>query len=419
MTSIAYAALWMFVFVLPWEGVIRIGGTAIASRATGVLAMGFTLFAVLFSARIRRLGLLHIAALLFVLIAGVDLFVYQATTRLPNKYYTYVQLLLVLWMIWEVCPTRQRINGLFLAFVLGCYVSSLLTMALLRSSGGNLNRYAAGGVDPNDLAMTLALALPVAWYLAGTYRRPFFIWVTRGYIPVGIVAIGLTGSRGGLLTSVVALSIVPLTMTKLSPKRMITMMAMLFLAGALAVVYVPEKIVQRLATTSTEVEDLKAGGRVKMWKAGLHAFPQHPILGFGTSSFIRAVTPELGSEALVAHNSFISLLVEQGVVGLTLYLLMFLAVYRGVRRLPRLERRFGLVLLGTLVLAMTPLTWEDQKPVWFVLAALMGFASARTVQSAPAGQAAGRAPVGPPHLGSPITRRPPARVAGPPGDGET
>ena len=56
MTSIAYAALWIFVFVLPWEGVIRIGGTAIASRATGVLAMGFTLFAVLLSGRLRRLA---------------------------------------------------------------------------------------------------------------------------------------------------------------------------------------------------------------------------------------------------------------------------------------------------------------------------------------------------------------------------
>src|SRR5262245_51747150 len=143
MTSIAYAALWLFVFVLPWEGVIRIGGTAIASRATGVLAMGCTLFAVLFSARIRRLGLLHIAALLFVLTAGVELFVYHAQDRLPNKFFTYVQLLLVLWMIWEICPTLQRVHGLFLAFVLGCYVSSFLTMALLRSSGGNLNRYAA------------------------------------------------------------------------------------------------------------------------------------------------------------------------------------------------------------------------------------------------------------------------------------
>ncbi|HKU63226.1 MAG TPA: O-antigen ligase family protein [Gemmatimonadales bacterium] len=419
MTSIAYAALWLFVFVLPWEGVIRIGGTAIASRATGVLAIGCTMFAVLLSGRIRRLGMLHISALLFVLSAGIELFVYHAGDRLPNKYFTFVQLLLVLWMIWQLCPTRQRINNLFLAFVAGCYVSSFLTMLLLRSSGGNLNRYAAGGVDPNDLAMTLALALPCAWYLASTYHRPLLIWVTRGYIPVGIVAIGLTGSRGGLLTSVLALSIVPLTMTRLSPKRMVTMMVMLFLAGGLAVAYVPEKIVERLATTSSEVEDMKAGGRIKMWKAGFEVYPQHPILGFGTSGFVRAVTPVLGSEALVAHNSFISILVEEGIIGLSLYLLMFVAVYRGVRRLPRFERRFGLVLLGTLLLAMTPLTWEDQKPVWFVLAALMGFASTRVIPATTGARPARPMPTGRPLVGGPITRRPPASVAAPPGDAGT
>ena len=171
-------------------------------------------------------------------------------------------------------------------------------------------------------AMTLALGLPMAWYLASTYHRPLMIWVCRAYLAVGVLAIGLTGSRGGLLTTVVALTIVPLTMTRLSPKRMVAMVSMLFLAGALAVAYVPEQIVKRLATTSTEVEDLRGGGRIKMWRAGIRAFPLHPILGYGTSGFIRAVTPELGPGALVAHNSFISLLVEQGVIGLTLYLLM-------------------------------------------------------------------------------------------------
>ena len=36
---------------------------------------------------------------------------------------------------------------------------------------------------------------------------------------------------------------------------------------------------------------------------------------------------ELGSEALVAHNSFLSVLVEEGLVGLMLYLAMMLSVF--------------------------------------------------------------------------------------------
>jgi O-antigen ligase len=409
MSSIAYAALWLFVFVLPWEGAVRISNTAILSQASGVLAMGLTVFAVLSSARLRRVQAFHVAALLFVMVAGIGLFIFHSGTRLPAKYYTYVQLLLMVWMIWELAPSRGRVINLLLAYVLGGYVASIQTLLVYRSTGGGLRRFAAGGVDPNDLAMTLALALPMAWYLSNTYRKPLFRWICRGYLPLAVVAIALTGSRGGLLASIAALTIVPLSMTRLSPNRLAIAIAMLLLSGSLAVVYVPEKIVQRLATTSTEVEDLRLGGRYKLWKAGMRALPEHPLLGYGTSGFISAVSPQLGSASLVAHNSFVSVLVEQGLIGLTLFLLMFAAAYRAVRRLPLLERRFGLVLMATVVVAMLPLTWEHRRPVWFVLAALVGLAEALRV--AAADRLAGPIRSGPPLVQSPITRRPVAPVA--------
>ncbi len=412
MSTIAYAALWLFCFVLPWEGVVRVSNSAVVSKATGMLAMGCAVFAVLLSGRLRRWQGLHFAALFFVATAAFELLVFHPGERLPDKFYTYVQLFLVLWIVWQVARSQDRVLGLLLAYVLGASIAAFMTMLTYHSSGGALRRFAAAGVDPNDLAMKMALALTMAWYLGNVLRNRLFLWICRGYLPVGVVAIGLTGSRGGMLAGIVALSIVPLSMTRLSPKRMVMTLIMLFLAGGLAVVYVPEKIVQRLATTSTEVEDLSLGGRFKLWRAGLRALPQHPILGFGTSGFIRAISPDLGSGAQVAHNTFISVLVEQGIVGLSLWLLMFLAVFRGIRqRLPQVERRFGLVLLGTLVVTMSPLTWEQQKSAWFVLAALAGLAYA--VPSTAGSRQAVRVRSGPPMVGSPITRRP---VAAQPGD---
>jgi O-antigen ligase len=415
MNSIAYAALWLFVFVLPWEGVVRVDKTAILSQATGMLAMGCTVFAVLSSGRLRRLHFLHAAALLFVLTAAFDLLVFhQLGTRPPAKFYTYVQLLLMLWMIWELAPSRGRVLNLLLAYVLGAYMASFQTLLVFRSTGGGLRRFAAGGVDPNDLAMTMALGVPMAWYLSNTYRKPVVRWICRGYLPIGVLAIGLTGSRGGLLASIVALTIVPLSMTRLSPSRLAITIAMLFLSGGLAVAYVPEKIVERLATTSTEVEDLRVGGRFKLWKAGMRALPEHPLLGYGTSGFIRAISPQLGSASQVAHNSFISVLVEQGLIGLILFLLMFGAAFRAARRLPLLERRFGLVLIATLVVAMLPLTWEHRKPLWFILAAVVGLSQALRV--APAGSLAGRIRPGPPVARSPGSPRPVGPVAAHPRD---
>jgi O-antigen ligase len=207
------------------------------------------------------------------------------------------------------------------------------------------------------------------------------------------------------LAGTVALTIVPLCMTRLSPGRVVTALVLLGLSGSLAAVYVPEKIVERLATTSTEVEDLRLGGRWKYWRAGMHAYVSRPMLGYGTGSFIHAIAPELGSDVNVAHNSFISLLVEQGVIGLIFYLTMLLATFRAVRRFSFLERRFGMVLFTTLITAMLPLTWEDQKPVWFIMALLVGLSQALTAGSAPVRSGPARA-AAPPLVGRPVNRRP-------------
>jgi O-antigen ligase len=147
---------------------------------------------------------------------------------------------------------------------------------------------------------------------------------------------------------------------------------LLGLSGVVVATYVPDRTMERLATTGQQLEGGNLGGRFQIWMAGVHAFTQRPLMGYGTGRFIDAITPELGSKALVAHNSFLSVLVEEGLVGLILYMTMLLSVFYYVLHFPPFERRFGLVLLATLTTAMLPLAWEEKKVVWFVMAALVG-----------------------------------------------
>jgi O-antigen ligase len=378
MSSLAYAALWLFAFSLPWENalVAIFPGVSIVSKATGALALAAALGFVLLSGRVRRWRSMHVAGLFFVVWCGVELFFIHVGTRLPYKFTTYVQLFLVMWIVWELAPSWKRQLGLMIAYVFGSYLAAMATILQYRREAGALRRFAALDTDPNTLAMTLALAIPMAWYLSATSRNATLRWACRVYILVGLVAVALTASRGGMLATMVALLIVPLTMTRLSPGRLAMAITVLAVSGAAAVAYVPTQIIERLATTGTEVEDMSLGGRFGIWKSGVRALTARPLTGYGTGMWRSAVSPWLGPNPQVAHNSFLSVAVETGLVGLFLYLAMFFAVFRATRRLPLLERRYALVQLGTLVVAMMPLSWDDQKAAWFILAALLGFSYA-------------------------------------------
>ena len=229
--------------------------------------------------------------------AGITVWI-NGMPQIPQKYYTFVQLFAVLWMMWELAPSPERVRRLLAAFALGGFVPALATIGLFVRSHGSLRRFSAAGADPNSLAMTLALVMPIAWYLSLTTERPLRRWIYRAYIPIGLFATALTASRGGLVAWVAALAIIPLTM-KLSPGRLVAVMAMMALSAVLLVMYVPENIVERLSTTGSSlgstVQGGGLGGRARFWIAGLHAFRYKPLAGYGVGTFIRAITNELAN----------------------------------------------------------------------------------------------------------------------------
>jgi hypothetical protein len=72
-------------------------------------------------------------------------------------------------------------------------------------------------------------------------------------------------------------------------------------------------------------------------------------------------------------------------IGLIVFLSMFVVLLTRLRALPTFERRVGITLLATLAVAIMPLGWEPHKALWLVLALLAAwsdvFRGARTVTS--------------------------------------
>ena len=102
--------------------------------------------------------------------------------------------------------------------------------------------------------------------------------------------------------------------------------------------------------------------RYDLWKIGLKAWVQTPVLGTGAGSY-----PDLlgraGEFRMVAHNTFVSVLVETGLVGFVLYFAFWLVVLRRVLLLPKEERFFWLGALACYMPSVLSSSAEYCKPM--------------------------------------------------------
>ena len=253
-----------------------------------------------------------------------------------------------------------------------------------------------------------------------TSRRPLLRWICRGYCRRPAGRSRLTGSRGGMVAAIVALldraadpdqafpresSRRPWSHCWASPAPSRSPMC-------------PRRSCKRLASTGTERarrrprrpdQDLEGGS------AGAYASGRYRVRHGGLQ---RRPAPGWDADA-VAHNSYLSVLVEQGLSGFVHLLSMIVgAVFLAAPELaPRGATIRASCSSARIVVAMLPLTWEDNKPVWFVLAALLRTVPGAGLGPRPASPQASAPRGAGPGAGSPRARRPaavvrPARTTG-------
>jgi len=251
-----------------------------------------------------------------------------------------------------------------MAYCLGAFVSiaDLIRNFISGEQYENL-RFSGGALNPNDLGLTLSIAIPMAWQLFLT-RKGIVRFIAAVYVPLALVAILLTASRSALPAAVAALIIIPLTLARQSGRSMVSTTALLVGAIVLASVLVPEYSWDRIATFRQEALRGTLSGRTEIWRAGLQVFQQRPVLGVGAGGFESAVEPLLGRQ--YAHNLFIAILVEQGVVGLTVFGALIGACAWRVYRLPNFDRKLWAVVAMTWLVGAMSNGWQYRKTTWLL-----------------------------------------------------
>lgn len=296
-----------------------------------------------------------------------------------------------------------------LKILLGAYIAGAAATAVAGLAGGtsaetaesldDVSRLSGSIGDPNELAALLVPAVVFAGFMLAVARGTVIRTLLVGAFLLCAVALFLTQSRGGIIALGVAFV---MTAFLAGPVRAKALTALLAVSGFGVVWFTfvaPPEALSRITNFSAG----GGTGRTDLWSIALAIFGDHKLLGVGTGNF-KLVEPlyALGDVDLarvdlildtpkVAHNTYLHVLAELGLVGLGLLGIVVVGSLIGCRRAIRAfaanrdveaEVLARGVLVGVIAMlaAFTFISAQYEKQLWLLLGVCTGIAAlSRTV----------------------------------------
>jgi O-antigen ligase len=384
LNRLGFGLFWLFVFAIPWENLLMWSDFVTVSHMMGLVAFPVALLGILESRQLRGASVPLALMGLFVMWGSLSLLWTADQEATSTLVMSWIENLGMVWLIWELADRRERQLALMKAYVFGTLVSAVGTiLSYLNGSKALYQRYAASGFDPNDLALLLAISLPISCYLALIQSKSLPIWFYRLQQATVILAIGLTSSRAGLIATIVALSYLVLAFSKMSFQQKCGSLLIGAITVGSALSFLPETSWKRWSGIGREMQQGTWGNRKLVWAAGWDLFEKRPVRGVGAGAFgteIQRVWPGPPSP-IVAHNTFLSILIEEGLIGFGLFLVLLINLILAALQLPHLEASLWLVTLATWATGVFSLTWEGRKPSWFLFGLLIAWSATKVLST--------------------------------------
>jgi O-antigen ligase len=287
-------------------------------------------------------------------------------------------------------------GGRDLRLILGAYIAGAAITALVGLAGGTSSEEArsaddvgrlAGQIgDPNEFAAVLVPALVFAAFLLAARGGALLRWALVSCVALFGIGLFLTNSRGGLVALAVTFVV---TLFLAGPVRSRAVVVIL-LVGALGFAYytlvAPPQALQRI----TQFSSGGGTGREDLWTVAAEIWRDHPLTGIGIGNF-KLVEPryaltdvELERVDLVvdtpkvAHNTYLHVLTELGLVGFAGLAIVVLGAFAALRRAVRafagsgdvelevMARGIAIATIGVLA-AFTFISAQYEKQLWLLL----------------------------------------------------
>jgi len=249
----------------------------------------------------------------------------------------WIKFLVILIFIPRVIDDESHLRIFLWTHVAGCFY--LGWVVFTEHVGGRFEEFGASGISEANVGshhLMTGVLVAGGLFLAGGVKQKLAVIAAAPFILNALVA---TQSRSGFL----ALVIGGLAFVMIAPKKFRgSIIALSAIAGIGFVSLTTGEFWNRMETikyAGSDVENVDTGGgRLEIMSAQWQMFVGHPM-GCGhrcTASLSaqylddRFLTGEEGERARSSHNTYMTLLVEQGAFGILAYLLMLLWIRKSV-----------------------------------------------------------------------------------------
>ena len=242
----------------------------------------------------------------------------------------YSQSFILYFLFFYIC-LKYRFSHFEMRKILNSYVISGLIVGLLIITQHNMydnigERFSVQlfdhpMFDPNYLAAFLVFPAIITFskVIYSTSWRAILYSCVLVTILVGLL---MTGSRNGMISFFLGAFFVykQRFSIKLNFGKILFIIIFLNVVIPLVLNFVPEETYMRLFVNS--YDDGSNLQRLNDWSAGLNTFLKNPILGYGFTGEMDAIRYAIGKN-LVAHNTYIGLLIQFGIIGFFFFFIGF------------------------------------------------------------------------------------------------
>lgn len=255
----------------------------------------------------------------------------------------YTKYVVLFFLMYSLINTEEEFEQFCLVHVLGC--AFLGWLIYLAPDAGRLESVGGPGIgNANTLGMHLSTGIIIGGFLIFVvqgWRR----WLIIGLMPLIVNGLFQTETRGAFVGLFLG-GIAAIYLKPKSIRKRFYALGVLAVVGALS--FANEALVSRLSTMQAAVDessewDNSAISRVETALAQWDMFLDHPLgvghqgTAFLSVEYIDAIWLDPNVNARSSHNTVMTVLVDQGLPGIIMFLILAAIIVRMLRKLRSLD----------------------------------------------------------------------------------